>query len=204
MAEPLTHGADPGDLRTASLVTSHTGRRTLGHRGHTHANWSESRRRSWRGREPMQIPCVRAVLLLPGGGDGHAAPLPARNGSLGAYQPMPNTPFVFVPCSGRCWDSGLITDGWGQFVTSTRGSSAHTRDLCSHSSPCPQTVSTDASPYGNAFAASKRLKIPLHQGQANVGWGEREDNSVGGARTRHRLTVSGQAPPESLPGCDGA
>lgn len=130
--------------------------------------------------------------------------LPARNGSPGACQPMPNTPFVFVPCSARRWDSGLITDGWGQFVTSTHGSSAHTRDLRSHSSPCPQAVSTDASPYGNAFATSKRLKMPLHRGQANVGWGEREDNGVGGARTRHRLTVSGQAPPESLPGGDGA
>lgn len=190
MAERLTHGADPGDPRTASLVTSHTGRRTLGHRGHTHKKWSESHRSPWWGQEPMQIPCVRAAFYFSQVGGWPRSTLPARNGSPGACQPMPNTPFVFVPCSARRWDSGLITDGRGQFVTSTHGSSAHTRDLCSHSSPCPQTVSTDASPYGNAFATSKRLKILLHQGQANVGWGEREDNSVGGCLN--------QTPPDSV------
>lgn len=62
MAEPLRHG----DPQNTSLITSQSVRCTLGHHGHTHTNCSESRGSLWRGQELMQIPCVRAVSLLPG------------------------------------------------------------------------------------------------------------------------------------------
>lgn len=55
----------------------------------------------------------------------------------------------------------------------------------------PRHLSQTTSPC--AQASSQHLQ----QGQATAGWGKREDNGRG-ARTSHRLTASGPAPPESL------
>jgi len=132
----------------------------------------------WWGQEWMPIPCARTVSLLPGQGTAAQHPACWKRLSRSPSAHASHSPLVSVPCAAWRRDSGLITDGWGQLVTSTHGSSAHTRDLCSHSSPCPQSPQPACS-YGNGFGTSKRLKIPLHQGRASVGWGEREDSSVG-------------------------
>lgn len=85
----------------------------------------------------------------------------------------------------------------------------HTWQLCTHQgsfllSLSLSLLSTDCIPLWQCLCCQQTPHNPLHQGPASMGRGEREDNCAGSARTRHRLTVSGQAPPESLPGCDGA
>lgn len=168
MAEPLRHGTDSGDPQNASPVTSLSEQCTLSHHRHTHTHTSssESHRSSWWGQELMQIPVSELCHFSRAG---RQPPCLLNMRRLSAH--AKHTPFVFVPCSARRRDFGLITHEGGRFVTSTRGSSARTRDLSSHCPPCPQTVSTDHIPLGQCLCCQQTPQNPPPSGTSQHGVG---------------------------------
>lgn len=163
-----------------------------------HTNCSESCRSPCQGQELTQVPQCQSCVTSPGWG--------GRPPCL--LEMAPRSPSAHVKhsvCTLLCSALGLRA----HYTQAGIIYDLHTWQLCTHQgsflpSLSLSLLSTDCIPLWQCLCCQQTPHNPLHQGPASMGRGEREDNCAGSARTRHRLTVSGQAPPESLPGCDGA
>lgn len=168
---------------------------------HPRPSWAHTHKLLRVPREPVAgtgtdaDPLCQSCVTSPWQGDGHAAPCLLK---MGLQEPIsPRQTHSACLCAPLC----VVLGHWAHYRQVGTICDLHAWQLCTHQEPfLPQlSLSSDSlhrphSPYGNAFAASKRLKIPPSIGDKPT-WGG------GGGRGRTIVCWGGcpnQTPPDRV------